>query len=352
MRRWKTRSLTLSAACLGLLAAPAVMAAPTYRIELIPKAHGVAPKTPNAISDNGNIVGQGYDSETGQTLKFVSRNGKKVEALSNTNGPTFGGPPDVNNAGTVVGRYLNGDGQERGGMWSIDGTLTDLGEVVGCAEPQGAYPSAINKAGEVVLHVDCHIDGVKVNGGVLLRNGVSTMMPSLEGGSTYPYAMSNAGHVTGSSMVQVNGSAVQQAFIWQDGQPMRPLGTKGEESSGYAVNDKGHVIGVVGRGIDARPFLYKGAALRELPKCDDSRLFWPVAISNDDSIVGYYQWSGPTQTGLIQNGQCALLQTLLDDSGAGWTDLLAQDMNNDGVIVGSGRYQGHRRAFIATPLSR
>jgi uncharacterized membrane protein len=352
MRRSNIRSSTISAVGFGLLAASAAMAAPTYRIELISKAHGVAPKTPSAISDNGNVTGQAVESETGAYLKFVSRRGKKIEVLAQSRGPTFGGPPDVNNAGTVVGRYINDDGRERGGMWSSDGTLTDLGELVGCAEPEGAYPGAINKAGVVAIHVDCHIDGVQVNGGVLLRDGVVTMMPSLNGGPTYANAMSDRMHVTGSSEVQVNGRKIQQAYIWQEGQEMRPLGTLGQESYGYGVNDKGHVVGMTVTNFDWQPFVYKGSALRELPKCADDRTFWPVAISNDDSIVGYFRWSGPSQTGLIQNGECKLLGSLLDESGAGWTDLVAQDMNNERVIVGYGRYQGYQRAFIATPLSR
>lgn len=351
MRRSKLRSSAVSAVGLGLLAASAAMAAPTYRIELISKANGAAPKTAYAISDNGSVTGQAVDDVTGQTWKFVSRKGKKVEVLSNSNGPTFGGPPDVNDAGTVVGRYLDGSDKERGGMWSSDGTLTDLGDLVGCAEPEGAYPGAINKAGEVAIHVDCHIDGVQVNGGVLLRNGVATMMPTLSGGPTYVNAMSNRAHVTGSSEVQVNGKKFQQAYIWQDGQEMRALGKPGQESYGYGVNDKGHVVGMTVTNLDWQPFVYKGSALRELPKCPDDRTFWVVAINNDDSIVGHFQWGGPAQTGLVQNGECKLLQSLLDESGTGWTDLVAEDINNNGVIVGAGRYQGYRRAFIATPLS-
>lgn len=354
MRSLKSCRL-LPVAALCLLTAHAAAAAPTYRIEQVSKAHGAVPKTVDAVSDNGSMTGLAKDSQTGQTLKFVSRRGGPIEVLSQSRGPTFGGPADVNNAGTVVGRYINGNGEERGGMWSSDGTLTDLGEQVGCADPGGAYPAAINKAGVVLLELQCTIDGVPVMGGALLRNGVTTMMPALDGGSSYVSAMNNQGQVTGSSEVQLaGGGAVQQAFIWQDGQDMRPLGRRGDESSGIAINDKGHVIGVVADNQPTRPFLYKGGALLELPKCEgEDRLFWPVAIGNDDSIVGHYQWSGlPTQTGLIQNGECKLLGSLLDDSGAGWTDLSAHDMNNNGVIVGTGRYQGHPRSFIATPLSR
>jgi uncharacterized membrane protein len=352
MHSWMSHGMKLSAAGLGLLAATAALAAPTYRIESVAKANGAAPKSVDAISDNGNYTGTGVDRVTGQQLKFVSRKGRKIEVLAQTNGPTFGGNADVNNAGTVVGRYLNGTGGERGGMWLSDGSLTDLGELVGCADPAGAYPRAINKAGDIGLQVDCDIDGVAVRGGVLLRGGVRTILPTLEGGPTYANAMNGLGQFTGSSEVRLdNGDTVQQAFIWKEGEGIRPLGRRGLESYGYAINDKGHVIGMKGTIPNWQPFLYKGAGLLDLPKCPDDRSFWPVAIANDDSIVGRIQWSGlPAQTGLIQNGECQLLQSLLDESGAGWTDLVAEDMNNQGVIVGSGRYQGFARSFIAKPI--
>ena len=42
---------------------------------------------------------------------------------------------------------------------------------------------------------------------------------------------------------------------------------------------------------------------------------------------------------------------LLNASGADWTNLHATGVNNQGVIVGDGLFQGKERAFIATPIA-
>jgi len=50
----------------------------------------------------------------------------------------------------------------------------------------------------------------------------------------------------------------------------------------------------------------------------------------------------------VQEGQCYFLSALLDESGEGWHDLLLEDINDEGVIVG----QGNKGRFIATPVKR
>lgn len=108
------RSLTscrlLTAAALGLVVAQAAMAAPSYRIELLKKGNGVAPKWASSISDNGSVAGGGVDSLTGESVLFRSHRGKKVEALAETQDMHYPGEPQVNNAGVVVGRYQRATG--------------------------------------------------------------------------------------------------------------------------------------------------------------------------------------------------------------------------------------------------
>jgi len=347
MRSLKSCRL-LPVAALCLLTAHAAVAAPGYRIELVGKGHGVAPKWASSISDNGSIVGGAVDDQTEAGIQFRSHRGKKVEGLVESQGVHYPGNPQINNAGVVVGRYMR-DWEERGGMWASDGTLTDLAPVVGCDDSRGVYPQAINDKGSLAIQVDCQINGVRTQGGFLVRDGVAMLLPTFNGKPTYPKAMNKRDQVAGGTE-GANGEL--RAFIWQDGKSMQYVGRAGEDTYSFAISDRGHVVGMVSANLHWHPFLYDGKAMRELPKCNE-REVWPVGVNGDDWIVGnFYDLGVPREAALVRNGECTELKSMLDGSGAGWTVLEADDINNDGVIVGHGLFEGYRRVFIATPLSR
>ena len=44
------------------------------------------------------------------------------------------------------------------------------------------------------------------------------------------------------------------------------------------------------------------------------------------------------------------LNEVVDSSGSGWVLQCANDINNFGLIVGYGTYNGQQRAFLATPI--
>lgn len=348
MRSWMNHSLKLTAISLGLLATAAAMAAPTYRIELVGKSNGLAPKWASSISDNGSIAGVANDSQTGKSVTFRSRRGKKVEALSDTKGMPYPGEPQLNNSGVVVGRYSTVGG-DRGGVWASDGTLTDLAPVVGCDDSREVYPYAIGDNGAMLIYADCKSNGVPLQGGFLVRDGVAAMVPPLNGSPTYPSAMNKRGQVTGTTDYLTGD---QHAFIWQEGKPIRQLSPAGQDAYPYSINDLGHVVGMKVINLTWTSFLHDGTAMRELPKCGTHDV-WPLAINNDGWIAGNFHDSFfDREAALIRNGECAELRSLLDDSGASWTELSVDDMNNNGVIVGHGRFEGYRRVFVATPLSR
>ncbi|MEK8032783.1 hypothetical protein AACH06_18335 [Ideonella sp. DXS29W] len=344
----KTLQRTFAATAIGLLAAGAAFAAPSYRIEVINKANGVAPKTAASISDNGSLAGIGTESQTGENVSFRSRRGKKVEALAETQDMNYPGKPQVNNAGVVVGRY-QGDGGNRGGVWAADGTLTDVGSIVGCDDSRGAYPQSINDAGAYVVEIDCPVGGVPTRGGFLVRDGVAVKVPPSNGHVTFPSLINKRGQVAG---VTDYLTVTPYVFTWEEGKPVRQLTPTGQEIYLQAMNDRGDVVGMSVTNLAWHPFLHDGKAMRELPTCGQQEV-WPVAISNDGWIAGNFYGLGVSKdAALIRDGQCAELQALLDGSGAGWSELSADDMNNAGVIVGHGRFEGYRRVFMATPLGR
>lgn len=360
MQRWTTRCLQLSVAGLGLLASAAALAAsPTYRIAPVAKGNGVVPTSASAISDNGNVAGSGRVSGEKWNVTFIARSGQKPQPLEGSEGAP-GYNLDVNNAGDVLGYYLRDEGDSlslQGAMWHGDGTMVPLVELAGCTRGTDidySIPLAINEAGDAVFNVHCLLNGAPVDGPVVRYQGVVSVLPDLGGGQTYAQDINGNGQVTGFSMLppDSHGISEAEAFIWQNG-VMTPLGTLGGKSSyADAINELGHVAGtsVLASG-SARTFLFDGASMRELPRCDGKNAATPVGITNDDRVVGVYGGRKNRHTALIEGGKCQLLDALLNTSGADWTNLHATGVNNQGVIVGDGLYLGKERAFIATPIA-
>lgn len=354
--RWTIHGLKLSAAGFGVLATAAAFAAlPTYRIELIAKGNGILPVSASGISDNGNVVGRGRLSGTNNFVAYLAKSGRPPVALKGSEGGPGAG--EVNDAGQATGYHLRDEGSYlsvQGAMWTAAGEMHDLEELVGCdlGTPNDfSSPRGLNEAGDMVFYLYCVTNGMNVKGSVLWRQGVMTVLPTLGGDYNGASDINDHGQVTGSSEVEPEGYSV--AYIWQDG-VIKSLGTLGgPASSGSVINDLGHVAGTsVLANYRSRTFLYDGVTMRAMPLCDNSHPVSPTGLTNDDLIVGNYGGHQNPRTGVIGSGRCKSLLELLDSSGAGWSNLSSGGVNNHGVIVGSGLYQGKNRAFIATPISQ
>ena len=70
------------------------------------------------------------------------------------------------------------------------------------------------------------------------------------------------------------------------------------------------------------------------------------AINDAGEIVG----NGKTSPMIWVNGKATDLNTLLP-ANSGWDLLSANDINDDGQIVGIGRYKGTEEAYLLTPQS-
>lgn len=344
------------AAVLTATAPMAAVAEPTYRIEAMEKSNGIFPRWASSISDAGHIAGYGRDRHSSANVLFLKKAGEKAEVLPGSN-YSPGYILRVNDAGDVMGTYLRDEGNTSSvqqGLWSHDGSFTDLEQLAGCDSAlTSGYTSggALNPAGDVAFWVRCKVDGLAVNNAVLSQSGSLIALAGMGGLQTSVGGANAKGQFTGRARLLQGGGL--HAVVWEADGSARDLGTLGGASSrGSAINDLGHVVGVADLpGRESRPFVHDGTTMKELPMCDRKHTVGPIGITNDELIVGVYGNKDHYHTGLIQNGVCQLLDTLLDASGAGWTYLHAHAVNNAGVIVGSGFYQGDERAFIASPLS-
>jgi len=345
-------SLIASGALLALCtftATAALAAAPVYKIETIDKAHQTKPFSGLGVSNNGMVSGYGWIKSRHSQSAFLYKHGTVQPLLAPDTWDAAGWR--VNNDGAVAGWV--GD---HAWMWDKTGAGTDLDALVPCDADSSRDSKAhdINDAGDVVIGFICDRAGVRVFGASLYRGGSLTELGTLGGSYTSASGINTAGQIAGSSFLppDSDGHTYEHAFIWENGS-LRDIGTLGGHDSGARdINDAGHVVGTSRNAADEnRGYWYDGTTMHQLPTCHGGDNWpQPEAINNHDQITGNYFGKG-FEAFLYQKGRCYSLLTLLDTSGAGWTRLQANDINDKGVIVGSGIFNGKGQAFIATPVN-
>lgn len=105
------------------------------------------------------------------------------------------------------------------------------------------------------------------------------------------------------------------AFVTNLNGQIVDLGTLKTYSEGRGINDKGQVVG----------FSYDQGFTPDGP------------VSNAIAFIA-------------DNGTLLDLNTLLDNSATGWELIVANDINDAGLITGAGYHNGLLRAFLMTPV--
>ena len=343
-------SLACSAAfALSTVTATAALATdPVYRIQALDKEHHARPESALGISNNGIVTGGSWMNTRHSAGAYRYKNG--------TTRPLWA--PDTWDA---AGWRVNGDGAVAGWVgheawtWDKTGAATNLDELVPCdvGSDRSSQARGIDDAGAVVFNFNCDRAGTRVFGAYLFRGGDLFDLGTLGGDYTSAGGMNNVGQIAGSSFLAPDGDGkvYEHAYIWEDGS-MRDLGTLGGTSSGARdINDAGHVVGMsLNEANENRGYWYDGTTMHQLPTCGgNSNWPQPEAINKHDQITGNYLRNG-FQAFLYRKGNCYPLLDILDASGTGWTRLQAYDINDQGVIVGEGVFNGKGRAFIATPV--
>jgi len=253
--------------------------------------------TANWISDAGHLTGYSFVSPSSiDSRAFLIRNAGALQDLG-TLGGTFSSGTVVNNSGQVAGdSSITGDGETH--AFFHDGSMRDLGTL------GGIYSSA--------------------------------------------HALNDAGHVAGESTLA--GEAETHAF-WFDGTTVHDLGTLGGTySTGYEINDASQIVGdsfLVG---DTRyhGFFYDNGTMTDLGSLGGNySSAW--AINNSAQVVGVSSNSQAELHAFVwQNGSMLDLNSLLP-ANSGWELSAAHFINDNGQIVGVGRFHGQDAWFLLTP---
>jgi probable HAF family extracellular repeat protein len=210
--------------------------------------------------------------------------------------------------------------------------IVDLGIVVADAAIE---PAAINAAGQVVGTI-LYNDGSAHP--FLWQSGGWIYLGSPLGQYSVARAINKHGQVVGSTQALDGGC---RAWLWDNGKKTE-LGTPGPGQSAFAtgINDAGQIVG--GRLCDCT---------RALPRPDGVETSLALGVNARGDVVGYVMGDrfGPSAVRWRGDVLTDLNAELQPDSG--WVLEYASAINNAGQIVGVGRRDGARGAFLLTPLS-
>jgi probable HAF family extracellular repeat protein len=270
------------------------------------------------VNGEGDAVGTSTDLQTVGSLTFLFdhpvlwTHGQAVDVRTLVSG----GAPlelltavDVDDAGRIVGQARLPAGVGRGYLLE-DGIVTDLGDLNPGGAFSGTQVAAIGADGSVV------------------------------GGSTAPTSFTHA-------------------FRWQEG-VMSDLHDfaqmPGRNSHAFDINAFGVICGsgdFVADFLDyEEAVLFDHGAITNLGTLAEGEPWaqaFALGINDINQVVGATNLpSGEPRAFLWQGGAMADLNAFLP-SGTGWVLTSAEDITNDGRIIGQGFYQGALRAFLLIP---
>lgn len=284
------------------------------------------------INELGHAVGEMHTADS-RNRAFVYADGVLTDL----------GPADafrieaygINDKGQVVGRIRHaGNSPSLAALYDPSEGMQDLGTL------GGEYSTAfgINNSGQVVGWADLAGEGREdcvpdsllcgTEHAFLWENGVMTDLGTLGGIVSQARAINDAGQIVGWAETE---EGCMHAALWENG-TIIDLGIEGQA---YDINESGEIVGSFSTQCESHAFLYRGGELMDLgmlgPYVTEA-----YGINNRGQVVGYY-WTDDfiPRAFLWDDGGFVDLNTLSPPL-SGWQFGEAQDINDNGQIVGSG----------------
>jgi probable HAF family extracellular repeat protein len=297
------------------------------------------------INEAGHIVGESYDS-SGTARAFRWHNG----VISNLGG--MEGAYGINEAGDVAGIIrlsVNGHHPHRAASFN-NGVVTDLGSLDTNDDDSYSYVTKVNDLGVMIGGSDrgknATFDGTPTRA-IRYQNGAMSDLGAFwinDGAVSVAKDINNAGQVVGHAE---NEFRQFRPFLLQPGVGMIDLGTLGGGSgSANAINQWGEIVGTASLGFTYHAFIRRNGVMTQLPGVDFADSSAANDINDDGLIVGSLRTDFPRRdqaffhdgtTMYVLDGMVA--SHLGDGVGEGiYTLTSANAINNHQQIVGVGKY--------------
>jgi len=349
-------------AAVALAALPAAFAQPSFFVTELPIPAGYEACAPYQINDQGFVAG---DSQRGSDRVATIWKSGTVKLLGKLDKGTYSSAMAVNSTGVAVGDGDDGDGRPLG--W-----VTSSGKLVNFYSNNGGNtrPIAINDAGLVGGYFIKGFDA-QWRGGIWkidpkdARKSTLTTLPILAGGDpTTASAISSAFNKNMEAAGYSSNSAIgQHAVFWKNdaAHTIVDLGVFGSDwtSLAYSLNDLGQVVGQSNPPFSNRPVLWQNDTAHtavELPLLPGDNYGSAQLINNAGTIVGYSAVSEPgtwnvtaSKIAIWIGGTPYDLQSLIVQSGTGWTINSITSINNLGQMTALATRDGAMRAVVLNP---
>jgi probable HAF family extracellular repeat protein/parallel beta-helix repeat protein len=213
----------------------------------------------------------------------------------------------INNAGQIVGAYLDQDGSR--GFLLSGGTYTTL---------DAPFATGINDAGQIVgWDADQH--------GFLLSGGTYTTLDVPGAASTFPQGINDAGQVVG---LYYDAGSGEHGFLLSGGTYTTLDAPGAIVTQADGINDAGQVVGWYSDAAGEHGFLLSGGTYTMLD-VPGAAYTYAAGINDTGQVVGWYSDAAGDDHGFLLTGGT---YTTLDAPGAAATH--AQGINDAGQIVG------------------
>jgi uncharacterized membrane protein len=349
-------------AAVALAAIPAALAQPSFFVTELPVPAGYQACAPYQINDQGFVAG---DSQRGSDRVATIWKGGTVKLLGKLDKGTYSSAMAINSSGAATGDGDDGDGRPLG--W-----VTSQGKLVNFFSNNGGNtrPIAINDAGSIGGYFIKGFDS-QWRGGIWkidpkdARKSTLITLPILPGGDpTTASAVSSAFNKNMQAAGYSSNSAIgQHAVFWNNdaAHSIVDLGVFGSDwsSVAYSINDLGQVAGQSNPPFGGRAVLWQNDAAHtavELSLLPGDNYGAAQLINNAGTVVGY---SGVIEPGTwnVSGSRIAIwiggvpyeLQSLIVQSGTGWTINAIQGINNLGQMVALATRDGVIKAVVLNP---
>ena len=301
------------------------------------------------INEAGHIVGESFDS-SGTARAFRWHNG----VISNIEG--MEGAYGINEAGDVAGTIrlsVNGQHPERAATFS-NGVLLNLGSLDTDDDASSSYVTKVNDLGVMIggsnRGKNASLDGTPTRA-IRYQNGSMSDLGAFwinDSAVSVARDINNAGQIVGHAQ---NESGQFRAFLHEPGVGMIDIGTLGGGgANAYAINQWGEIVGAASLGFTNHAFIRRNGVMSQLPGVDFADSSQANDINDDGLIVGSLRTNFPRRDqaffhdGTTMYTLDGMVAAQLGDgvSEGIYTLISAHAINNNKQIVGVGKYcNGH-----------